>query len=510
MPRIERLEAHSNADSARFAGEKENAEKRRIPQPSLPLRLSRLLLPAVFSENAVPVLADITAILLSSIFLTYAGRALSVSEYSFWIPGAPLCAAMFAAIRMQLLVIVVLLLASIFVLFACAEGVYISSFSRTGNEKYILLGKCIAWAALLTTPAVWYTHQWGACYFLFAVASVSYIACCGWRELFQTPFRRKRPKRILIAGAGNLGSELCAEIERQASNIFLGFVDCGPLATSNALGRIDELENIVRSTFADEVIIALPEHPEIAAKVIKIARSCNITAKLAIETFDCASATHGLEQLGNISLLPLFQQQESLLRAGIKRALDFFISIFGLIASAPVMGIVAVIVKLDSPGPVLYRSPRVGHKGQLFTCYKFRTMTRNAERRKEKLRGCNERSGPIFKITHDPRVTRSGRVLRRYSLDELPQLWNVWRGEMSLVGPRPHPLDDCQRYERDHLRRLEVVPGMTGLWQVTARRDPSFQRNMALDMEYIEHGNLWMDLKVLFKTVSVVLQGNGV
>jgi lipopolysaccharide/colanic/teichoic acid biosynthesis glycosyltransferase len=173
------------------------------------------------------------------------------------------------------------------------------------------------------------------------------------------------------------------------------------------------------------------------------------------------------------------------------------------------MATIALMIKVASPGQVLYLAKRVGLKGRRFICYKFRTMVSDADRLKDGLRAGNERLGPCFKIAADPRITRVGQFLRRYSLDELPQLWNVLRGEMSMVGPRPHPLDDFQHYRLEHLRRLDVTPGITGLWQVTARRDPSFQRNMALDLEYIERWSLRMDLWILWKTMFVVLQGNG-
>jgi lipopolysaccharide/colanic/teichoic acid biosynthesis glycosyltransferase len=181
----------------------------------------------------------------------------------------------------------------------------------------------------------------------------------------------------------------------------------------------------------------------------------------------------------------------------------------GLLLLTPLLAIIALLIKLDSAGPVLYRAPRVGRKGRRFLCCKFRTMVGDADKLKAQLRASNEREGPVFKIADDPRITRVGRFLRRYSLDEIPQLWNVLRGEMSLVGPRPHPLDDFERYDLEDLRRLDVTPGITGLWQVTARRDPSFERNMALDLEYIEGWSLWMDLRILYRTVSAVLQGSG-
>ncbi len=177
--------------------------------------------------------------------------------------------------------------------------------------------------------------------------------------------------------------------------------------------------------------------------------------------------------------------------------------------AAPLLAGIALIIKAASPGKILYPATRVGLKGRRFICYKFRTMVSDADRLKDGLRAGNERQGPCFKIAADPRITRVGQILRRYSLDELPQLWNVLRGEMSMVGPRPHPVDDFEHYRLEHLRRLDVTPGITGLWQVTARRDPSFQRNMALDLDYIEHWSLGMDLWILWRTVFVILRGSG-
>ena len=157
----------------------------------------------------------------------------------------------------------------------------------------------------------------------------------------------------------------------------------------------------------------------------------------------------------------------------MKRQLDILLSAVALVLTAPLLAVLAVFVKLDSPGPIFYWAPRAGKGGAQFPCCKIRTMVVNADGMKAQLLVRNERKGPIFKLTNDPRVTRVGRFLRRYSLDEIPQFWNVLRGEMSLVGPRPHPIDECKRYAPWHFRRLEVTPGLTGLWQVTARCDPS-------------------------------------
>jgi lipopolysaccharide/colanic/teichoic acid biosynthesis glycosyltransferase len=180
-----------------------------------------------------------------------------------------------------------------------------------------------------------------------------------------------------------------------------------------------------------------------------------------------------------------------------------------LLTLSPLLATIAFCIKLDSRGSVLYRAQRAGRKGRLFCCYKYRTMVSNADELKNNLRKSNQRSGPFFKIAADPRITRLGHFLRRYSLDELPQLWNVLKGDMSLVGPRPHPLDDVAAYEVEHLARLDVTPGITGLWQVTARRDPSFQRGMELDREYIRTWSLGSDMRILLKTFLAVVRGSG-
>ena len=173
------------------------------------------------------------------------------------------------------------------------------------------------------------------------------------------------------------------------------------------------------------------------------------------------------------------------------------------------MIVIAIAVLIDSPGSVLYRTYRVGKQGRPFPFYKFRTMVSNADLMLEEVWSLNERKDVLFKVSRDPRVTRVGRFLRRYSLDELPQFWNILRGEMSLVGPRPPLMSEYEKFQPEHRRRMEVSPGLTGLWQVMARRDPSFETYVRLDCHYVEHWNLWLDLKILLKTIPAVLGGNG-
>ena len=193
----------------------------------------------------------------------------------------------------------------------------------------------------------------------------------------------------------------------------------------------------------------------------------------------------------------------------LKRSMDVVLSAIALILLWPVMLVIAITIKLESPHRVIYPSLRVGEKGRRFICYKFRTMVEGADRLKGSLRRLNQRRGPFFKIAGDPRVTRFGRFLRKYSLDELPQFWNVLKGDMSLVGPRPHPVDDVELYSPQHFGRLEVKPGLTGLWQVTARAIPSFDTCMRLDLAYIKKWNLLLDFMILMKTIPAVLSGEG-
>src|ERR1700730_990231 len=193
----------------------------------------------------------------------------------------------------------------------------------------------------------------------------------------------------------------------------------------------------------------------------------------------------------------------------LKRIMDIVLSTMVLVLLWPLLLMIAIAIKLESPGPVIYPSLRVGKKGRRFVCYKFRTMVSGADELKDNLRRLNQRRGPFFKIADDPRVTRLGRFLRKYSLDELPQFWNVLKGDMSLVGPRPHPLDDVERYSPWHHGRLDVKPGLTGLWQVTARANPSFETCMVLDLGYIRSWSLLLDCRILMMTIPAVLAGDG-
>src|SRR5581483_8323653 len=194
---------------------------------------------------------------------------------------------------------------------------------------------------------------------------------------------------------------------------------------------------------------------------------------------------------------------------GFKRAMDVVLATICLVFVTPLFAVVAAIIKMETEGTVFYRAIRVGKNGRQFVFYKFRTMVDNAHVLKKHLQHLNERKGPFFKIAEDPRITRVGRWLRRFSIDELPQLWNVLIGDMSMVGPRPPDVDEIHHYRPQDFHGLDVLPGVTGLWQVSQRLNPSFDTKMSLDREYIEKWSLWLDCKILLKTIPVVLRADG-
>ena len=193
----------------------------------------------------------------------------------------------------------------------------------------------------------------------------------------------------------------------------------------------------------------------------------------------------------------------------LKRGLDLLLATMALLVLFPIMAITALAIKLESPGPIIFRQTRVGKWGKTFTCYKFRSMCMDAEARKPALIQQNEVDGPIFKMQTDPRVTRVGRIIRKLSIDELPQLLNVFKGDMSLVGPRPPVPHEVNQYKFDHLRRLDAMPGLTGLQQVSGRSDLPFDRWVELDLQYISQQSLRKDLEILLKTIPAVLLGKG-
>lgn len=318
-------------------------------------------------------------------------------------------------------------------------------------------------------------------------------------------------RHVLIVGAGEVGQALARYFDnnKHLGYVVKGFLDRNPSDDPRFLGGVDELPRLALTHFVDEIFITTPSDHELVADVVLEARQRRLAVNVVPEMFDGMGLWVPVHQIGGFPVMQLLREPIPGFGLFAKRVMDVFGSAVALVLISPLLALLAIAIKLDSPGPAIYSSCRVGKKGRRFRCFKLRTMVVNADDLKEDLRKHNEREGPFFKMENDPRLTRIGGFLRRYSFDELPQLWNVFRGDMSLVGPRPHPLDDYERYQVEHLRRLDVKPGITGLWQVYARRDPSFERNLSLDLEYIENWSLWLDTKILLKTLPAALAGSG-
>lgn len=338
----------------------------------------------------------------------------------------------------------------------------------------------------------------------------------GWRYakrryVFHRALRGESACRVLVVGAGKASRAFAAWLE---TNCHLGYSVCGfldshPNRDARVLGSVHDLARVATEEFVDQLFVPLPADRELVKQVFLEARRLRLDLNVVPDLYDGLGWHAPVHAIGGFPVLELHGQPIPAVGLALKRAIDVLVASLGLLLTAPLLALAALWISADSPGPVLYAAQRVGRKGKKFRCYKLRTMVDGADEQKEVLRTANERSGPFFKIENDPRITRCGFWLRRFSIDELPQLVNVIVGDMSLVGPRPHPLDDFNLYRIEDLRRLDVKPGVTGLWQVTARREPSFEASMALDLQYIETWSLALDFKILLKTVPVVLRAEG-
>ncbi len=402
-------------------------------------------------------------------------------------------------------------------LFTNDQDLYSTPRTRTALDESLAVCKAVGLATLMLIVFVYLAGVTTVSRLVLGFSSMLNVATLtGWRLWKrQTVLRRVAAgygaRNVLIVGAGKAGQDVAhfLDANKHLGLVVKGFLDEKPSTDRRLLGRLEDLSQVARSQFVDEIIITAPLERELVKAVVLEARRNRMNVKLVPELYDGLSGSASVECLGDLPVMALHREPIPVLGLAIKRALDISLSLGGLVLVLPLLMAVAVAIKLDSHGPVFYSSLRVGKKGRRFNCYKFRTMLAHADAIKDQLRHLNERRGPFFKIADDPRLTRMGKFLRRYSLDELPQLWNVLTGEMSLVGPRPHPTDDFEQYTPEHLRRLDVTPGITGPWQVTARCDPSFEKSVALDLSYIENWNPWLDIKILLRTVPAILKGCG-
>jgi exopolysaccharide biosynthesis polyprenyl glycosylphosphotransferase len=318
----------------------------------------------------------------------------------------------------------------------------------------------------------------------------------------------------LIVGSGKHIEAVAQALADRAHTrvVIVGYISLTPRPENGlkSLGQLDQLPEILAREHVQEVIIADPDFPqERAIELVDLCHRRGVMVHVAPSTMEILFER--AEFLPGQSV-PLFTLRPPVFEGidyALKRSFDLVVSILGLIILSPVLLAIALAVKLSSRGPIIYRSVRPGMAGRPFSCFKFRTMREHADQIQADLEPLNEQSGALFKIRHDPRLTPVGRFLRRFSFDELPQLVNVVRGEMSLVGPRPLPMRDFERLEEWHKKRYLVLPGITGLWQVSGRSELDFDDLVRLDFLYLERWSVFLDLIILLKTIPAVFSRRG-
>ncbi len=283
----------------------------------------------------------------------------------------------------------------------------------------------------------------------------------------------------------------------------------------NVLGNLSNLENIIRSYELDQVFFIRHADDTLTQiqSYIDLCLEMGVTVKVVMDVNDAHQMQRSNSFVSSVGTYPLITYHTITLNTYeqfIKRIVDVIISFVGIVITLPIMLVTAIAIKLDSPGPVFFKQDRVGQNGRVFCIYKFRSMCQDAEQRKDELREMNEMKGAMFKIADDPRITRVGKFIRRTSIDELPQFFNVLKGDMSIVGTRPPTVEEVAQYKRSQWRRISIKPGITGLWQISGRNQiTDFDKVVELDLKYIDNWSLWGDLSIIFKTIGVLIKRKG-
>jgi exopolysaccharide biosynthesis polyprenyl glycosylphosphotransferase len=417
----------------------------------------------------------------------------------------------------------VLVAIPLYALFAGPAGLYSGLETISYRRLFVSIARVFVYVGLIIGLAIFLlqTKSFSRTFF-FLFIGIGFTFCAS-SKLFLKAFARRMGERpadirnVLIVGVNPDAREVQSKLE---SNPLYGLKVAGYLTgpgetadgagSAPVLGTLSELRRIVGERVIDEVVFALPFSKLLdCEEQIAWCEEIGTTVHLKVDFVRSLLSKMYPSDLEGTPMLTLASTPRDPVSLAVKRALDIVVSGVALVVLSPVIVGGAVLVALTSRGPVLFRQNRIGLNGRLFTLYKFRSMRSDAEARKHELAAFNEMSGPVFKMKNDPRVTFVGRWLRRFSVDELPQLWNVLVGDLSLVGPRPPTPDEVERYERWQRRRLSVKPGVTCLWQVSGRNEIDFEDWMKLDLQYIDSWSLKLDLKILLRTIPAVLSARG-
>jgi len=390
------------------------------------------------------------------------------------------------------------------------------------HEQRLSIQACIT-SGLLLTGALYLVHADDIPHSIVLITLALVAVSLSVRRWFYRVLLYRRfdhgvgTRNVLIVGTGPEAHALRHHLEsiRHLGYTFKGFIEfpnCSShfaTPSTDIVGSFENLFPTARKQFVDEIFFTTPCERGIIQDAVEEARAKGIDLRVIPDMYDGLAWNSTIEYIGQFPTIPLHCGEVPELGLFFKRVFDLVFSTLVLILLSPVLIAVAIAIKLDTPGPIFYLSDRIGKKGVVFRCIKFRTMVRDADNRRAEVMHMNERDGVLFKVSNDPRITRLGRFLRKYSFDELPQFINVLKGDMSVVGPRPPIGSEVKQYNLLHLRRLDVTPGITGLWQVQGRQDPSFASYISLDVNYIENWNLWLDFKIIMRTIGVVFAGTG-
>lgn len=399
---------------------------------------------------------------------------------------------------------------------------YRMSSEMVDDLSAIASSSTIAVAAVVVITAMLHQYEYSRGVILYVwLLAIALLAAgdIGFRAVQSRLHRRGwGVRRLLVVGASNVGKMIMQSVTSRPDLGYqlAGFVD-GPAASPlrsfgrfQSLGTLSDVPELLATGEIDEVILALPAsaHEEIW-NILSLAEQHGVGVKLVPDLFEVSLSRVKMDDIAGIPLLDMQEHALRRIELAAKRVLDLVVAIPAGVLMLPVVALLWVLIKLETPGPGFIAQRRVGKDGREFTCWKVRTMRPDAEALRVALESYNETDGPMFKIRNDPRCTPLGRRMRRLSLDELPQLWNVIRGEMSMVGPRPPLPSEVERYDPSHRRRLEVKPGMTGLWQVSGRSDLAFDEMVLMDTYYVDNWSVGLDLKILVRTAIAVLSRSG-
>lgn len=402
-----------------------------------------------------------------------------------------------------------------------ATHLYRTSRSLSISKEFFIAGKGSAIASILAALFIFLLKEnyfFSRTIFLES-ALLLFLLTGTWRFIKRICIRKLIAKgfsnyNVLIIGANTQAQLLIQEIK---DNPYFGLKFVGVLDDRDIketldfkiLGKIDDLEYVVKKYFIDEVFITKRPSVSITQDIVSRCVKLEKTVRLIADDFGISEQRLSLNYLGLAPLITYFEEARVGVNGFSKRLMDILISGILLVLLFPLFVIIAIFIALESRGPIFYISKRSGKKGKVFNFYKFRSMIDSADDLKETLKCKSEVDGPIFKIKQDPRITKIGKILRQYSLDELPQLLNVFLGNMSLVGPRPFPVEETDKIEYKHIPRLNIRPGITGLAQVKGRSDLRFGQWMRWDIWYVKNWSLGLDLKILLWTIPAVLKSKG-